>query len=46
MSTGIYPGLQMRIDEARRHAEIPPTTPPPVMSYLRLIRLHLRRHAS
>ena len=51
MSTGLYPGLQMRIDEARRHAEIPPTTAPPVMSYLRISRLHLphlhlRRHAS
>ena len=51
MSPDLYPGLQIRIDEARRHAEIPPTTPPHLSSYLRLGRLHLphlhlRRHVS
>ena len=51
MSTGLHPALQIRVDEARRHAEIPPTTAPHGISYLRLSRLHLpslhlRRHAS
>ena len=41
MSHGLHPALQTRVDEARRYAEIPPTTAPHGVSYLRLPRLHL-----
>ncbi|MBA2639876.1 MAG: hypothetical protein H0U77_07765 [Nocardioidaceae bacterium] len=36
MSTGIHPALQIRLDEARRHAEIPPITAPHAVAYVRL----------
>jgi len=41
MIKGMHPGVQIRIDEARRHAEIPPTTAPLGISSVRLSRLHL-----
>lgn len=49
MSHGLHPALQIRVDEARRYAEIPPTTAPHGVSHLRLHlphlpRLHRRRH--
>ena len=40
MIEGIHPGVQIRIDEARRNAEIPPTAPHGI-SFVRLSRLHL-----
>jgi len=49
MSSTLHPALQIRIDEARRYSEIPPTTAPHGISYVRVPRLHLphfslRRH--
>jgi hypothetical protein len=39
MTAGMHPGVQIRIDEARRNAEIPPTAAHG-MSYGRLFRRH------
>ena len=36
MNNGIHPALQIRVDEARRHAEIPPSTAPHGVAFLRL----------
>ena len=40
MISGMHPGVQLRIDEARRHAEIPPTASHAI-SYVRLFQLNL-----
>ncbi len=40
MIAGTHPGVQIRIDEARRNAEIPSMTPRGI-SHARLFRLHL-----
>ena len=41
MTAGMHPGVQIRIDEARRNAELPPTTAAHGIVHLRLTRLHL-----